>query len=262
MISGDSTIDEAGIVDMVSKESSWEEVLEYIITEEGMDPWDVDVIKLADAFREYVTRMGSLDFRVPARLIIIAAFLLRMKADILMWEEEQRTLAQQSQLPPIDLSKVPELQVPVKRTPTRRVTLEELVSALEKAFGTQERREGRLERARERVEEVVGTDDQFDVTKKINELYARITETVEQLKSGTLPFSSLVTKWERREIVHSLLGLLHISSEGRIELQQEEPFKEIYVKLRDASEGPKKTTEQEEFNENEFVEIKEEKDER
>src|SRR3989344_8025105 len=240
---------------MASKYASWEEVLEYIITEEGMDPWDVDVVKLADAFRVYVAR-ASLDFRVPARLIMIAAVLLHMKAEVLMWEEEQKTAAAQSGVAPIDLSKVPELQVPVKRTPTRRVTLEELVSALEKAFRTQERREDKIDRARERVDEVVGTDDQFDVTKKINELYERINDVVARLHTGTMPFSSLVTKWERREIVHSLLGLLHISNDGRVELQQEEPFKEIYVKITDGN-GQEKKTKNEEFNASEFVEVTE-----
>lgn len=230
------TIDEAGIVELASKEASWEEVLEYIITEEGMDPWDVDIVRLADAFRAYVERMGTLEFQVPARLIIIAAVLLHMKAEVMMWEEEQRG-REQKQEAPIDLSRVPELEVPAKRLPTRRVTLEELVHALEKAFRTQERRELRVERAREHVEEVVATEERFDITAKINELYARINDVVEQLRSGTLPFSKLVTRWERREIVESLLGILHMSTDGRVLLVQEEPFREIYVTVTEGEKG-------------------------
>lgn len=245
-------------MDLASKEASWEEVLEYVIREEGMDPWDVDVVKLADAFRVYVTKAGVLEFKVPARLIMIAAVLLHMKAEVLMWEEEQRNAAAAAQGPPIDITKVPELQVPAKRVPTRRVTLDELVSALEKAFSTQERREVKVERARERVEEVVA-DEGFDVTKKINELYARISETVEQLKSGTMPFSSLVTKWERREIVQSLLGVLHMSNDGRVTLEQEEPFKEIYVRVSEGKEARVEEQEDEDFSKAETIESQDSK---
>ncbi|MBI4017515.1 MAG: segregation/condensation protein A [Candidatus Aenigmarchaeota archaeon] len=252
------TIDEAGIVDLASKEASWEEVLEYVIHEEGMDPWDIDVVKLADAFRTYVERLGTLDFKVPARLIIIAAALLHLKAEVLILEEEQKAAAAAQAGPPIDLSKIPELQVPVKRAPTRRVTLDELVGALEKAFRTQERRAGRIDRARERVEEVVGTEEQFDVMKKIDELFVRINDVVERLHSGTMPFSSLVPRWERKEIVQSLLGILHISNDGRVELQQEEPFKEIYVKIVEGNAREEKKSEEEHIDENEFVDVPDE----
>ncbi|UCG95409.1 MAG: hypothetical protein JSV92_05245, partial [archaeon] len=71
-------MEEKDIVKMASVESNWEEVLEYIIMEEGMDPWDIDIVKLADALLEYIENMGILDFQVPSRIIIIAAILLRM----------------------------------------------------------------------------------------------------------------------------------------------------------------------------------------
>ena len=50
-------MEEKKILEMAEKGSNWQEVIEFIITEEGMDPWDIDLVKLADAFAEYVKKV-------------------------------------------------------------------------------------------------------------------------------------------------------------------------------------------------------------
>ena len=225
-------LEEKDIVDMISKESNWEEVLEYVITEEGMDPWDVDIAKLADAFTDYVKTVGKLDFRVPARVIIIAAVLLRMKMEILIFEEEEKREKEKKEDELIDISKVPDLEAPIKRTPKRKVTLDELVGALEKAFRTKEIRETKKARARRRVEELM-EEDYVDIDKKIDELYSRISGVLDKLKKGEITFSELVPKWERNEIVENFLPLLHLTQEGKVTCEQKELFKEIYIKIKD-----------------------------
>lgn len=225
-------MEEKEIVDMVSKESNWEEVLEYVITEEGMEPWDVDIIKLADAFTEHVSKAEELDFKIPARIIIIAAILLRMKTEILIWEEEKKEEEEKEEEDLIDISKVPRLEAPIKRVPRRKVTLDELVGALEKAFRTKEIRERKRFRAKKKVKDLI-EEDYIDIDERIESLYSRITTILDRLKKGKITFRELVPKWERREIVENFLPLLHLSNTGKVTCEQKEIFKDIYIKIKE-----------------------------
>jgi chromatin segregation and condensation protein Rec8/ScpA/Scc1 (kleisin family) len=224
-------MEEKDIVKMASVESNWEEVLEYIIMEEGMDPWDIDIVKLSDSLLQYIEKMSILDFKVPSRIIIIAAILLRMKVVLLVEEkvEEEEKEKEDEQL--IDLSQVPDLETPIKRTPRRRVTLEELVSALEKAFRTKEIREDKRVRARRRVEELL--EDEEDIEERIEKLYLQISGILDELKRGEITFEKLVPKWEREEIVSRFLPLLHLCQQGKVSCEQKEIFKDILIKLKE-----------------------------
>ena len=224
-------MEEKDIVKMASIESNWEEVLEYIIAEEGMDPWDIDIVKLADALLEYINKMEILDFKVPSRIIIISAILLRMKVVLLVEEKKEEEEKEQKEEELIDLSKVPDLETPIKRTPRRRVTLEELVGALEKAFRTKEIREDKKIRAKRRVEELL--EDEEDIEEKIDKLYMQINSILDQLKQGEITFEKLVPDWERNQIVDKLLPLLHLSQQGKVSCEQKEIFKDIFIKLRE-----------------------------
>lgn len=229
-------MEEKDIVKMASSESNWEEVLEYVINEEGMQPWDIDIVKLADALLEYVNRMQVLDFKVPSRIIIISAILLKMKVVLLLEERKQEDDREKKDEVLIDLSQVPDLDAPILRTPKRKVTLEELVVALEKAFHTKEIRDVKQMRAKRRVEELLQEEE--DIEERINNLYLHISSILDELKSGEITFEKLVPKWERNEIVEKLLPLLHLSQQGKVTCEQREVFKDIFIKLKDdADEG-------------------------
>ena len=225
-------MEEKDIIKMASTESNWEEILEYIITEEGMDPWDIDIVKLADALVNYTSQMEILDFTVPSRIIIISAILLRMKVVLLLEEQEKKEeeVEKKGEEGLIDLSKVPDLETPIKRIPRRKVTLDELVSALSKAFRTKDIRETKQIRARRRVEELI--EDEEDIEEKIEKLYQQINGILDELKSGEMTFDKLVPKWERDVIVNKFLPLLHLTQTGKISCEQKEIFKDIYIKLK------------------------------
>ncbi|RLJ03123.1 MAG: hypothetical protein DRP11_01635, partial [Candidatus Aenigmatarchaeota archaeon] len=110
---------EEKMVEMVSNEPNWEEVLNYVVSEEGMDPWQIDIVKLANAFASFIQRLGEMDFKIPAKLIIIAAILLRLKVEVLMYEEEEEETIELENIEEmkidIDLSKIPDIQAPIKR---------------------------------------------------------------------------------------------------------------------------------------------------
>jgi segregation and condensation protein A len=177
--------------------------------------------------------MEELDLRIPARFILISAILLRMKSDVLI-EKEEKILIPEAEKEADEtlrvLASLPPLQPPLKRIPLRNVTLEELLSALRKAYEVQERRTERKIRIKRAVDVVLPVGEVEDITERIGKLLSQINDALGEVES--IEFSRLVKRWGRREIVESLLPLLHLSQDGKINLTQEELFKEIMIKLR------------------------------
>lgn len=221
------------LISLMISEPSWEDVIIKIIAEEQMDPWSIDIIKLANAFLGYLQKIEELDLRIPARFILIAAILLRMKSDVLT-EKEEKILIPESEKEVDEtlrvLASLPPLQPPLKRIPLRNVSLEELLSALRKAYEVQERRTERKLRIKRAVDVVLPAGEVEDITERINALLAQINSALSEVES--IEFSRLVKRWGRKEIVESLLPLLHLSQDGKINLIQEELFKEIMIKIR------------------------------
>ena len=221
------------LIDLTVSEPSWEDVIIKIVAEEQMDPWSIDIIRLANSFLIYLKKIEKLDLRIPARFILIAAILLRMKSDVLT-EKKQKIFIPESEKEPDEmlriLASVPPLQPPLKRIPLRNVTLNELINALRKAYQVQDRRVERKRRVKRAVEFAVPIPEE-DITERIDKLLLQINEAL--IEIDNIEFSRLVKRWGRKEIVEALVPLLHLSQDGRIHLHQEELFKEILVRKRE-----------------------------
>jgi segregation and condensation protein A len=227
------------LIDLMISEPSWEDVIVKIVAEEKMEPWSIDIIKLADSFLSYVKKIEEMDLRIPARFILIAAILLRMKSDILT-HPKQRVYVPESEKESDDMLKIlaaiPPLQPPLKRIPLRNVTINELINSLRKAYEVQDRRVERSVRVRRAVEFAVPTPTE-DITQRINNLLGSINEALREIDN--IEFSRLVKRWGKKEIVETLVPLLHLAQDGKINLKQDELFKEIMVKVRQEMEEAK-----------------------
>ncbi len=228
------------IIELMVSQPSWEDVLTRIVVEEGMDPWKIDIVRLADCFIQYLERMRILDLRIPARFILIAAILLRMKSEILRGEEEKKEeetrpaserTAEEIRQALEELAKVPPLPQPAERMPVRNVTLEELIIALRKAFEIRERRNLRKLRRKEAVGKLL--EEEEDITERISTLLSKIKSILEELEKEEIEFSRLVEEWKREKIVNTLLPMLHLCQEGKLTYEQPELFSEIYVRLKE-----------------------------
>ncbi len=215
--------------------SDWQEVLTQLVTEEGLNPEDVDLIKLTDVFLTYLRRLQTFDFRIPARFILIAAILLRMKTELLLEEEEKKAM-QVKVVEPLNID-VPLLTAPAIRKPTRKVTLNELITALNKAFEFKEKKETKELRMRGAIENLIERPKE-DIEANIKRIYTKIVETKK------LTLTDLVPLWKRKEIVDTFMPLLYLDQRGMIILEQEDMFKEIYISLR--VQEPKKEEEKQE----------------
>ncbi len=219
-----SIVDENKLIQTIVLGSDWQEVIASIVVEEGMDPMSIDIIRLADSFMIYLHRMKKFDFRVPARFILIASVLLRMKCEMMLEEEMKKEELEKERIPPINVDDVPSLSPPILRRPTRKVTLNELVNALNKALEFKERKETSKLRMRRAVENLIEPEEDIEI--RINRIFDEI------LRQGTyIRFSDLVPVWKRKEIVDTFIPLLHLSQRGKVECEQEGFFKEIMIRV-------------------------------
>ncbi len=230
-------MNEQQLIEMIAKQQDWEELVYNIVTMEGLDPMDIDLVRLADAFMEFVNKMEEFDFRIPAKVVLVAAILLKMKMDYLFgFGQQQESLRQETideeMLEKIDFEALKDFlgkfKVPVKKQPVRKVTLDELVEALRKALAVEERRKRRRIIARKRVEEVVNVD-QEDIEQKLERMLAEIESLLNKFKKKTIPFKSIVGEWKRDKIIDRFIPVLYLDFRRKIDARQEKMFDEIYI---------------------------------
>ena len=56
---------------------------------------------------------------------------------------------------------------------------------------------------------------------------------------GSTTFSKLVKNWERRDIIRTLLPMLHLAQDGKITYEQPQLFEDIIVRKKKKLEGEK-----------------------
>jgi segregation and condensation protein A len=231
-------MEEQNLLEMIIKEESWEELIYNIVSYEGMDPWDVDIIKLADSFLKYIEGVKTLDFRIPAKVVLVAAILLKLKSEVLSpLKAEEMEYFPASGLTVDEFQQIREelsklsLKPPIERHVKRKVTLDELIDALNKAMKVEEKKETVKRVLGKRLKAEIGEEEDIEV--RINELMSEIDGLLSKLKSEKVEFSKIVEKWERDEIVRHFMPLLYLSSRGKVETEQEEFFKEILISKRE-----------------------------
>lgn len=215
---------EKRILELIIVGSDWEEVLESIVAEEQMDPKDIDIVKLTDGFLEYLRHMRLFDFRIPARFILIAAILLRLKCERLFEEEMEKQKGKKDDVK-IDLERIESLPMPVVRKPVKKIALSELIEALRKTFEMKKIKEERTTRIRHAVEVLI---EEEDIEKKIDEIISLIKR---KAVNNVAKFSDLVSSWQRKEIVRIFLPLLHLDMQGDVKCEQKKLYEEIYIHI-------------------------------
>ena len=125
-----------------------------------------------------------------------------------------------------DLKAAPDLELPVRNEPSRRMDKSELKESLREAL---EVREQRQERQRRREE----IDQQFEVEEqtlrdRLDSLYSRITGFISS-SSEEVKFSSLVDPEEPEEKIERFKHVLNLENEDRVDLIQEEFLGDLKV---------------------------------
>lgn len=226
---------------------SWKSVIYDLVKSEQMDPWDVDITGLTRKYIEVVKQLQEFDFRVSGKVVLAAAILLRIKSKHLVGkdiEELDRLLASRNEedvdefyeelgyehmqeiLRQDDDIKQPELIPKTPQPRIRKVSVYDLINALEQALEVKKRRV--LNSIPNNTVEI--PKKSVNISRSIKDIYRRILELFRSEKRMT--FTNLLPDKSKESKVFTFIPLLHLSNTGKIELEQPEPFGDIGITLK------------------------------
>jgi len=228
-------------------ELTWQNIIYELVRTEGMNPWDIDVSMISHKFLEMLKKLKEMDFRISGKVVLASAILLKLKSNRLL---EEDITALDSLISSIDdpgelLDELP-LDYPgeggerakdrprlMPRTPQprkRKVSVYDLVDALEKALVVENRRPIYVEPN----VKVKAPKKGIDITEVIKDVYQRVEAHYDQQpekKSEKLTFSQLIPSESKEDKVFTFIPLLHLENQQRVDMKQKLHFGEIYINL-------------------------------
>lgn len=226
-------------------EVTWQSMIYDLVKTEQMDPWDIDISELAKKFLVMLKKFKEADFRISGKVLLAAALLLRLKSDKFVGEDMQeldRLIASTEQTgdefyEELEQDRqsineaVPEEPHLLPRTPQprkRKVSVFDLVEALEKALEVQQRRAVRV------IAEapvVKAPEKTTNMTVIIKDVYHQVRHYFLVKRVKHLTFSQLLPSQKKEDKVYTFIPLLHLTNQRKIDLEQEQHFGEIEILL-------------------------------
>ena len=227
-------------------EITWQSLLYDLVKKEQMDPWDVDVSLLANKYIDVVKKMKELDLRVSGKVVLAAAILLKIKStrlledDILQFDnllsgQDEESLLEGESLvgPGKGRIKYEGLRL-IPKTPqprARKVSVFDLVEALQQALDVQRRRAERIP-----VINIQIPEKKYDISILMSSIYKRVMDFFTSDSGARLTFSQLVPSEEKTAKVLTFIPLLHLSNARKVDLVQEVPFADFEIRLSNVKE--------------------------
>ena len=220
------------------KNTTWRELLIELVEKHELDPWNIDISAMVDGYIKMVKEMKTLDLRVPANVILAASILLRMKSDgfeLFNNETNENEIEDGIQAVLKQRPEVPELIQKSRIQPYRKITLDELMDALNSAIKYEEKK---IEHIRE-IETPIHINVGEDIDKRIETLYNIIKENADTL--GMTTFSILSKNFESIELklLNLFIPMLFLAQYEKINVVQEEFFGELIIKINEDNNGTK-----------------------
>ena len=228
-----------------SDEIIWQNIIYELVKSEQMDPWDIDVSIISQKYVGMLKTMKEHDFRVSGKVLLAAAILLKMKSNKLVGDEltelDRLLVGVEEQMEDLGFEeagrteKLDEIPSLIPRTPQprkRKVSIFDLVEALEKALEVKKRRilhsipPLNLEPPKKKR----------DITLVIMEVYGKIKSFFVNAIQRKLTFSELLPTSSKEDKVYTFIPLLHLAQQNKIELVQENPFGEIQIIMKKKGE--------------------------
>ena len=232
-------------------ELTWQNIIYDLVRQEGMDPWDIDVSQIAQKFLDMLKKLREMDFRISGKVVLAAALLLKIKSNRLIEEDigaldnlmnsvdEPESLL--DELPLDDSGEAagreaaPALSPRTPQPRKRKVSVDDLIKALEKALEVEVRRPPVYVQPKARVHVPAKA---FDVGEMINDVYVKVQGHYSGSEPQVLTFSQLVPSDSKDDKVFTFIPLLHLENQRKVDMDQKVHFGEINISLAKAVSDP------------------------
>ncbi len=222
-------------------EITWQSILLDLIKSEQMNPWDIDISILSQRYLEAVKGMQESNFLISGKILLACALLLKVKSNKLVNEEifnfdsqlfkQEETFEELEQLfdnaPRPDHEK-PRLTIKTPMPRKRKVTLQDLMNALQKALEVEKRRNVKRELFDSIKVEV--PQKKIDISELISSVYTKILDYF-KTKKEKLTFTTLVNSDKKEDKIYTFIPLLHLDNQEKVTISQNEHFGEISIEI-------------------------------
>lgn len=230
---------------ITSRKPDWQTIIYEMVHNKELDPWDIDLVILTKKYFEKIEEMKEMDFYISSKVLLAASLLLRIKSEFLLNKHikdiDEILFGRKKEDPKIiEKIEIDESEIPmlIPKTPLsrlRKVTLPELMMALNKAINTESRRikrEVAIKRAKKLSHVDIPQFKRIDLKDRIKQFYQKIISIIKgpEKPKEKLTYSEL-TKNEREEKIATFLPLLHLSNTKKIWLEQNNHLEEIWIYL-------------------------------
>ena len=216
--------------------ASWRELLIELVETNKLDPWDIDLSRVVDSYMAIVKEMRVMDLHVPSNIMLAASILLRMKSENMGIFAEPAI----EEVPEMALGRVtpevPELLPRARMQPGRKISLNELMEALDEAIKTSTKRETiAQERFMPIMDRLIISED--DIDEKIDAAFGLVKRSAD--REGVTTFARISSGFGSMEsmLLDLFVPLLFLAHMNKVMLMQEEFFNEIFIKLESDGNG-------------------------
>ncbi|MDD5340083.1 MAG: hypothetical protein PHV13_02430 [Candidatus ainarchaeum sp.] len=215
---------------MVAK-PTWKEILLDLIASDAVDPWNIDLTVLSDAFLKRIKEMEKMDFVVPANVILAAAILLKYKSNYLKFLNYQSELPEfipEADAAGVGVEQLPVLTLSSRIPPKRQITIDDLLGEMERMIKYDATE--RVSVPRGSITEVVDLElPEHDIEHDMADVLDRVRAGSDS--EGWSLFSRLTDGCDLRKTVYTLLCLLHLMQNESVVLRQDVIFGELFIKM-------------------------------
>lgn len=232
------------------------ELLVHLAKTGEIDPWNIDIVKVADQYLQAVSELKESDLKITGKTLLYLAILLRMKSDQLaginyLYPPEDEFLDELLEPDFMDggkliqpkfsfrsLDEVIKRRTSTKQPRIRTVTLEDLLIELQKYEEMEKRRtlKEKVEKASNRrmmdyadftaddIEEMAHEEFHEDTVLQLKHILERLLIHQEEVSL------SEIMDIGRLDKISAFLALLFLTARGGYDMHQKEFYAEVYIK--------------------------------
>lgn len=232
------------------------ELLVHMAKTGEIDPWNIDIVKVADQYLQAVAELKESDLKITGKTLLYLAILLRMKSEQLaginyLYPPEDEFLDELLEPDFMDggkliqpkfsfrsLDEVIKRRTSTKQPRIRTVTLEDLLIELQKYEEMEKRRtlKEKVEKASNRrmmdyadftaddIEEMAHEEFHEDTVLQLKHILERLLIHQEEVSLTEIMDIGRLDK------ISAFLALLFLTARGGYDMHQEEFYAEVYIK--------------------------------
>ncbi len=221
-------------------EITWQSIILDLVKSEEVNPWDIDISLLAQKYLETVRKLKEANLFISGKVLLASAILLKIKSERLLSEDFlalDNLLFPSQEMEELDqytdnnrqttLLEHPKLTIKTPQARKKKVTVDDLLFALDKALNVNERRLLRIAERNRVPEHLVIPEKHYDINVLIQGLQGKL-ETL-FLAKNIITFKEVLPSETREDKILTFSPLLHLANQERIDLDQKEHFGEIYI---------------------------------